>query len=154
MSTPRGLREGGHNSSNFVHSRYLVSVPVLLNLATLTGFIIIISIVGGQCLSAVSGGSLTPNAGIVIIALLSLLISFCGFRVLHYYETFAFIPAAITIAIATGCGASGLKQQATPAEPPVAGNVVSYGMIVASYMIPWASLSGDLTAYFDPKVPS
>lgn len=136
------------------HSRYLVSIPVILNLATLTGFIIIICVIGGQCLSAISDGNLTPNAGIVIIALLGLLISFCGFRVLHYYETYAFIPAAITIAIAAGCGGKDLKKQVIPEEPPAAGMVISYGMIVASYMIPWAAIASDLTTYFNPAVPS
>lgn len=127
---------------------------MLLNLATLTGFIIIICVVGGQCLSAISDGNLTPNAGIVIIALLGLFISFCGFRVLHYYETYAFFPALVTIAIAAGCGGSDLKKQSTPAEPASAAAVLSYGMIVASYMIPWAAIASDLTTYFDPKVPS
>ncbi|KAG9249603.1 permease [Emericellopsis atlantica] len=139
--------------ARYSFGRYLVSIPVLLNLATLTGFIIIICVIGGQCLSAISDGYLTPNAGIVVISLLGLLISFCGFRVLHYYETYAFIPAVITIAIATGCGGSDLKKQAEPPSPG-AGQYVTYGMVVASYMIPWAAIASDLTTYFDPRVPS
>ncbi|KAH7122946.1 permease for cytosine/purines, uracil, thiamine, allantoin-domain-containing protein [Dactylonectria macrodidyma] len=140
--------------ARYSFGRYIVSIPVLLNLATLTGFIVIIYVVGGQCLSAVSGGHLTPDVGIVIIGLLSLFISFCGFKVLHYYETYAFIPAIIAIAIATGCGASNLKKQAVPEVPVSAPAVVNFGMIVASYMIPWAAIASDLTTYFDPKVPS
>jgi purine-cytosine permease-like protein len=136
------------------YSRYLVSIPVLLNLATLTGFMVIIFVVGGQCLSAVSSGHLSPDVGIVIIGILSLLISFCGFKVLHYYETYAFIPAIIAITIATGCGGSQLSKQAAPAAPATAAAVLSFGMIVASYMIPWAAIASDLTTYFDPKVPS
>lgn len=140
--------------ARYSFGRYLVSVPVILNLATLTGFIIIICVVGGQCLSAISEGSLTPNAGIVIIALLGLLISFCGFRVLHYYETYAFIPAVIALAIAAGCGGKDLMKQAEPEEPATAPAVISYGMIVASYMLPWAAIASDLTTYFDPNVSS
>ncbi|KAH6989532.1 permease for cytosine/purines, uracil, thiamine, allantoin-domain-containing protein [Ilyonectria sp. MPI-CAGE-AT-0026] len=140
--------------ARYSFGRYIVSIPVLLNLATLTGFIVIIYVVGGQCLSAVSGGSLTPDVGIVIIGLLSLFISFCGFKVLHYYETYAFIPAVIAITIATGCGGSDLKKQAAPETPASASMVLSFGMIVASYMIPWAAIASDLTTYFDPKVPS
>lgn len=139
--------------ARYSFGRYLVSIPVLLNLATLTGFMIIICVIGGQCLSAVSDGTLTPNAGIVVIALMGLVISFCGFRVLHYYETYAFIPAVITIAIAAGCGGADLKKQAdfgTPSAAPI----MNYSMIVASYMIPWAAIASDLTTYFDPKVPS
>ncbi|KAF4120910.1 Purine-cytosine permease or related protein [Geosmithia morbida] len=140
--------------ARFSFGRYLVSVPVLLNLATLTGFMVIICIVGGQCLSAVSDGNLTPDAGIVIIALLALLISFCGFDILHYYETYAFFPAVVAIAIAAGCGGDDLAKQAAPAQAATPGAIMSYGMIVASYMIPFAAISSDLTTYFDPKVPS
>ncbi|CAF3453047.1 unnamed protein product [Fusarium graminearum] len=140
--------------ARYSFGRYLVSIPVLLNLATLTGFMVIIFVVGGQCLSAVSSGHLSPDVGIVIIGILSLFISFCGFKVLHYYETYAFIPAIIAITIATGCGGSQLSKQATPTTPATASAVLSFGMIVASYMIPWAAIASDLTTYFDPKVPS
>lgn len=68
---------------------WLVSVPVILNLATLTGFCIIDSVIGGQTLSAVSNGSLTPAVGIIIIALLAMLVCFCGFNVFHQYERYA-----------------------------------------------------------------
>ncbi|EXF77116.1 NCS1 nucleoside transporter [Colletotrichum fioriniae PJ7] len=137
--------------ARYSFGRYLVSVPVVLNLATLTGFCVIICVVGGQCLSAVTSGALSPDLGIVLIAILSLFISFCGFKVLHFYETYAFIPAVIAIVIATGCGGSRLAEQAEM-TPATASAVLSFGMIVASYMIPWACIASDLTTYFDPKV--
>lgn len=87
----------------------------------------------------------------MLIAILSLFISFCGFKVLHFYETYAFIPAVIAIVIATGCGGSRLAEQAEMV-PATASAVLSFGMIVASYMIPWACIASDLTTYFDPKV--
>ncbi|KAJ2896705.1 Purine-cytosine permease fcyB [Zalerion maritima] len=137
--------------ARFSFGRYMVSLPILLNLATMTGFCVIICVVGGQCLSAVTSGSLSPNLGIVLTALLSLGISFCGFKVLHFYETYAWIPALIAIVIAVGCGGSHLKDQAPPVEtPPPAPAVVSFAMIVASYMIPWACLASDFTTYFNP----
>ncbi|KAK1711929.1 permease for cytosine/purines, uracil, thiamine, allantoin-domain-containing protein [Colletotrichum acutatum] len=137
--------------ARYSFGRYLVSVPVVLNLATLTGFCVIICVVGGQCLSAVTNGALSPDLGIALIAILSLFISFYGFKVLHFYETYAFIPAVSTIVIATGCGGSRLAEQAEIA-PATASAVLSFGMIVASYMIPWACIASDLTTYFDPKV--
>lgn len=117
------------------------------------GFTIVICIVGGQCLSAVSEGSLTPNAGIVIIGVLSLFVSFWGFQVLHAYENYAFVFAVITIAITAGYGGSGLMKQ-SDAPPATAAHVLNFGMIVASYQIPWAVLGSDMTTYFDPKVPT
>ncbi|KXH67629.1 purine-cytosine permease FCY21 [Colletotrichum salicis] len=133
--------------------RYLVAVPVLLNLATLVGFCVIMVVIGGQCLSAVGGGNVSPAVGIVIVALLALVISFCGFTILHLYERFAWIPAVIAIVIATGCGGSHLRDQA-PTEPATAQAVVSFGMIVASYMLPWACLASDFTTYLEPSTSS
>ena len=127
---------------------------MLFNLATLTGFNSIICVIGGQCLSAISADTLSVNAGIIIIALLSLVFSFLGFKVLHVFETFSFIPALISIIIATGTGGSGLHKQHTPDEPATAANILTFGMIIAGYQIPWGGISSDLTTYFDPKVPS
>lgn len=140
--------------ARYSFGRYLVTVPVLLNLATLTGFIVIICVIGGQCLAAVSDDGVNADVGIVIIALLGLIVSFAGFKVLHYYETYAFIPAIIAIAIAAGCGGHELRNQAVPETPATAPPIVTFGMIVASYMIPWAAIASDLTTYFDPDVPS
>lgn len=130
---------------------YLVAVPVLLNLATLTGFCVLDSVVGGQTLSAVTdGGTLTPTVGIVIIAVLSLLVSFGGFKVLHYYETYAWIPALIAIIVAVGCGGSHLKNQAATA-PATASTVLSFGSLIAGFLIPWAALSSDFATYMHPE---
>lgn len=133
--------------------RYLVSLPVLCNLATLIGFTVIICVVGGQCISAVNN-SVSPDVGIVIVALCGMAISFFGFKVLHWYETVAWAPSLLMIAIATGCGGTKLANQVAPATPPTAAAVLSFGMIVASYMIPWACLASDFTTYFDQAAPA
>ncbi|KXJ89299.1 permease for cytosine/purines, uracil, thiamine, allantoin-domain-containing protein [Microdochium bolleyi] len=139
--------------ARYSYGRYLVSIPVLFNLATLVGFIVITLVIGGQCLSATTGGDLSSTVGIVICGILAMLISFCGYRVVHQYERYAWIPALIAIVIATGCGGSSLYQQA-PAEPATAAAVLSFGMIVASYMIPYAAIASDFTTYLSPEFPT
>lgn len=142
--------------------RYPVTVPVILNLSTMVGFMLVQCVIGSQCLSAVAGGSaagrdavVSQNAGIIIIALLALFISFCGYRVLHVYEQYASIPAAIALIIVAGLGAAGFQRPlAEPNPPATAAQVLSFGMIVASYMIPYAPLASDFTAYLDPKTSS
>lgn len=134
-------------------SYYLVSVPVILNLATLTGFCVIDSVVGGQSLSAVTNGHLSPNVGIVIIAILALLVSFCGFKILHRYERFAWIPALIAIIIATGTGGKHLKQQAV-FDTPTASTILSFSALIAGFLIPWAALAGDFAVYMVPNASS
>lgn len=107
-----------------------------MNLATLTGFCVVDSVIGGMSLSAViDGTTINATVGIVIIALLSLLISFCGFKVLHIYENFAWVPALIAIIIATGCGGVHLKEQ-VEVLAPTAAQVLPFGRLVASFMLP------------------
>lgn len=48
-----------------------------------------IAIVAGQVLAAVNPGSISLNVGIIIIAIISMIISFCGYRVLHACERYA-----------------------------------------------------------------
>ncbi|KAL2179068.1 permease for cytosine/purines, uracil, thiamine, allantoin-domain-containing protein [Thermothelomyces heterothallicus CBS 202.75] len=140
--------------ARYSFGRYLVSVPVLLNLATLTGFCVIMAVVGGQCLSSVADGNLSVTVGIVITAILTLGISFCGFTVLHNYERYAWIPAIISIVVAVGTGGMELRNQVSYDAPPSAASVLSFGMIVASYMVPWACLASDFTTYLKPDTSS
>jgi purine-cytosine permease-like protein len=107
-----------------------------------------------MALSAVtSGRTVSPTVGIVIIALLALLISFCGFRVLHWYERYTWIPALVAITIATGIGGKHLSQQ-VETLPATAPQVLSFGGLVASFMLPWAALASDFSTYMSPKAPS
>ncbi|KAH6637009.1 permease for cytosine/purines, uracil, thiamine, allantoin-domain-containing protein [Chaetomium tenue] len=140
--------------ARYSFGRYLVTIPVLLNLATLTGFCVIMAVIGGQCLSSVADGNLSVTVGIVITAILTLGISFCGYTVLHMYERYAWIPAIISIIVAVGTGGKELRNQVTYDAPPPASSVLSYGMIVASYMVPWACLSSDFTTYMKPDTSS
>ncbi|KAF9731787.1 Purine-cytosine permease fcyB 4 [Paraphaeosphaeria minitans] len=139
--------------ARFVYGKYFVSLFILLNLATLTGFSIVDSIIGGQALSAVSSGTtINATVGIVIIALLSLLVSFAGFKTLHKYEKYAWVPALIAIIIATGCGGRDLKNQST-VPPATVQQVLSFGGLVASFMLPWAALASDFSTYMHPSAP-
>ncbi|KAH0020022.1 cytosine-purine permease, partial [Aureobasidium melanogenum] len=119
--------------ARFSFGYYLVSVPVILNLATLTGFCVVDSVVGGQSLSAITHGHLTPDVGIVVIAILAMLVCFCGFKILHRYERFAWIPALVAIVIATGTGGKHLSNQAVyPAAE--ASTVLSFAALIAGFL--------------------
>jgi NCS1 nucleoside transporter family len=140
--------------ARFAFGKYFVSIIILMNLATLVGFCVVDSVIGGMALSAVMDGTtINATVGIIIIALLALLISFCGFRVLHLYERYAWLPALIAIVIATGCGGKHLKLQ-VEAPPATAPQVLSFGGLVASFMLPWAALASDFSTYMHPKAPS
>ena len=69
---------------NFCSRFYGAMIPSLLNAFSLQGFLILNTIVGAQTLAAVSD-SLDDTLGIVIIAVISLAVSFCGYKVIHMY---------------------------------------------------------------------
>ncbi|EXJ86686.1 hypothetical protein A1O3_03639 [Capronia epimyces CBS 606.96] len=129
---------------------YFVGVVALLNLATTTGWTIVSAIVAGQTLSAVSGGGLSWAVGIVIISLIGLTISFMGYRVVHAYERFAWIPALIAIVITVGCGGHLLKMQA-PTDPAKASTVLTYGCVVTGFLMSWATMVSDFCVYIHPS---
>ena len=58
----------------------------MLNIVIMVGYGLIDCIIGGQILSAVSGGSMTIIVGIVIVALISWVVAVFGMAIFHAYE--------------------------------------------------------------------
>lgn len=58
----------------------------LLNIILMVGYGVIDCIIGGQILSAVSGGSMTIIVGIIIVALVSWVVAVFGMAIFHVYE--------------------------------------------------------------------
>ncbi|KAG9723125.1 cytosine-purine permease, partial [Aureobasidium melanogenum] len=84
---------------------------------------------------------------------LAMLVCFCGFKILHRYERFAWIPALVAIVIATGTGGKHLSNQAVyPAAE--ASTVLSFAALIAGFLIPWAALAGDFAVYMVPEASS
>ncbi|KAL1956940.1 hypothetical protein VTO42DRAFT_6687 [Malbranchea cinnamomea] len=132
---------------------YLVNIVVILNLATVSGFTIINCVIGGQTLSAVNTEDVSVNVGIIIVAIIALVISFFGYRVLHQFERYCWIPTLIAIIIATGYGGKHLSNQVSP-PPADAASILSFAGLIAGFLVPWATLSSDFCTYISPKIPS
>lgn len=128
---------------------YFVAVASVMSMATATGWAIVSTIVAGQTLSAVSGGSLSWNVGIVIISVVSLAIAFMGYKVVHTYERWAWIPSLVAILFATGCGGRLLSNQA-PTAPATAQGVLSFACTVTAYTMTWATMASDFSVYITP----
>lgn len=58
----------------------------LLNIVIMVGYGLIDCVIGGQMLSAVSGGSMSIVVGIIIVALISLVVAVFGMALFHAYE--------------------------------------------------------------------
>lgn len=108
-----------------------------MNLCTIAGFGVIDCVLGGSTLAAVSGGKIDATVGIVIIALIAMVVCFGGIKVLHQYERYSWIFALVAITIATGVGGKHLVNQVTDPTASAA-TLVSFGGVVAGFLIPWA----------------
>ncbi|KAI9373903.1 permease for cytosine/purines, uracil, thiamine, allantoin-domain-containing protein [Aspergillus egyptiacus] len=144
-----GLRQMLH--ARFTFGYYIVSVIVALNLCTIAGFGVISSVLGGSTLAAVSGGSIDDTVGIVVIGICGMVVSFGGYNFLHQYERYCWLFALVAIVIATGVGGSRLSTQ-TPTQPPTAATVLSFGGVIAGFLIPWAGMAADFSVYCAPTV--
>ncbi|KAH7870293.1 permease for cytosine/purines, uracil, thiamine, allantoin-domain-containing protein [Lentinula edodes] len=121
--------------SKFSFGYFTSQVPIILNCIACVGWSVVNSIVGAQTLRAVSTAHQIPTAAaIVVIAIGPITISFMGYRVVHLYEQYAWIP--INRFIESDFRNSGTIE---------AGNVLSFGATIAGYAIGWVSYAADYT---------
>ncbi|KAH8830062.1 NCS cytosine-purine permease [Flagelloscypha sp. PMI_526] len=146
-----GLRQMVH--ARYTFGFYGVILPCVLNIMNMMGFCILNSILGGQTLASVSQQNLSWTYGIVIVAVISLLVSFCGFTVINWYERLAWIPVLVGFLTIVGVGAKSFENVPTTSTN-VAASVLSFGSIIASFTITYSPLSSDFTCYYHPSVPS
>ncbi|POY75118.1 hypothetical protein BMF94_1748 [Rhodotorula taiwanensis] len=149
-----GMRTMGMARYSFGY--YFAILPALLNIVSFIGFCAVNSIVAGQVLAAVNPDHLSVNAGIVIVAIVSMLVSFCGYRVLHVMERWAWIPVTLAFILLAGFGARHLGSAPSFAagEPATAGMVLSFVSIIVGFTISWSGCAADFNTYMRPDVPS
>ncbi|KAL1879403.1 hypothetical protein VTK73DRAFT_6935 [Phialemonium thermophilum] len=129
---------------------YLVTIPLLLNAATITGFTLIAAIVGGQSIASLNPDKVSVSVGIVVICLVAFAACAMGYRALHWWERWTWIPNLISLVIAVGCGGKHLHLQ-TPVDPPTAATVLSYAGLIAGYFITFGGTVSDYSIYHDPN---
>ena len=124
---------------------------VVLNLLQMLGYALIVCIIGGQVLSAVSpNGSMSVIVGVIIVAVITWGVTTFGIRVFHYYERFAFIPQLIVFSILYGVAAKrfDLTTASFGDGRTVAGNKLSFFSICVSAAITYSPLCMDFFVYW------
>src|SRR3989454_11234855 len=74
-------------------------IMALFNVGACIGWSVVNVIIGGQLIAALSGGVVPSWAGILILAVLTTLVLIYGYRYVHRYERYAWIPMAVIFAI-------------------------------------------------------
>ncbi|EED77647.1 predicted protein [Postia placenta Mad-698-R] len=137
-----------------VNSYYGAIIPSILNVISLQGYVILNTIIGGQTLGAISS-HLSATLGIVIIGLFTLAVVFSGYRVLHWYETFVWIPNVIAFVVMLAVSGKHLVDAPlTSPSPVLASAVMTFGATLAATNVSYAPLTPDYGVYHDRKVSS
>src|SRR2546430_7591773 len=90
-------------------------IMALFNVAACIGWSAVNVVIGGQLIASLTNGAVPFWAGVLIIAVLTTLVSIYGYRYVHRYERYAWIPMAIIFAILFFVAAPHLKILPTPA---------------------------------------
>ena len=92
------------NQSQQVVLRYFMGywpskIPCALNVILMIGYATIDAIIGGQVLSAVSGGGLTVIVGIVVVSVVSWIVAVFGMALFQKYERYVAVNANFILSL-------------------------------------------------------
>lgn len=81
-------------------------------------------------------------AAIVIIALLTMVFALFGYRYVHLYERYTWIPVVIIFFVSLGLSAKYMFSGPFAGSGPVeAGSVLSFGASIVGFGLGWSSLA-------------
>src|SRR5579864_1111651 len=115
-------------------------VMALCNVAACIGWSAVNVIVGGQLIAALSGGAVPQQVGILVITILTTLVSIYGYKYIHRYERYAWIPIAIIFFLLLLVSGPRMSFVPTPALNIVElASFVSFGGAVYGFATGWGS---------------
>ncbi|HZS94570.1 MAG TPA: cytosine permease [Chloroflexota bacterium] len=121
-------------------------LTALFNMAACIGWGTVNVIIGGNLFASVSG--LPYVLCVIIIAGLTTLISIYGYRTVHHYERFAWIPLAATFLIMAVVAAPHASAVPTPAFTlAFVASWISFGGAILGFAIGWSSYAADYSTY-------
>lgn len=119
-------------------------VMALFNVAACIGWSAVNVIVGAQIVTAISGGAVPTWAAILIIAALTTVVSIYGYRYVHRYERFAWMPMAAIFLIVLFAAGGQMHALPTPAWTMAhVAALVSFGGAIFGFATGWSSYAAD-----------
>ncbi|KAL1652080.1 Purine-cytosine permease fcy21 [Diplodia intermedia] len=134
--------------SRFWFGWWGVKLIACFNVCACIGWSAVNSIVGAELIHAVNND--VPGwAGIVIIAICTFLVTLFGYKVVHAYEFYSWIPTFIIFLIVLGTFAHSGAFVNIPwgVGQSEMGGVLSFGVTVYGFATGWASYAADYTVY-------
>ncbi|KAF2135342.1 uncharacterized protein K452DRAFT_239548 [Aplosporella prunicola CBS 121167] len=134
---------------------YPSKIACLLNVVIMIGYGMIDCIVGGQILSAVSGGHMTVVVGIIVVAVVSWLVAAFGITVFHAYERWAWAPQMVALLLLYGVAGPKFDTASvsTGSGATLHGNRLSFFSLCLSAPVAWAPSAADYFVYLNEATP-
>ncbi len=119
-------------------------IMALFNVAACIGWSTVNVIIGGQLVNSLTNGAVPVWIGILVIAALTTVVSIYGYRYVHRYERWAWIPMAIIFIILFVVAVPHMKIIPTPAfgAAEIAG-FISFGGAIYGFATGWSSYAAD-----------
>jgi NCS1 nucleoside transporter family len=119
-------------------------IMAIFNVAACIGWSAVNVVIGGQLVAALSSGAIPSWVGVIIIAVLTTLVSIYGYKYVHRYERYAWIPMAIMFLVIAVVQWPHMHIVPTPAvgAAEIAG-MVSFGGAVYGFATGWSSYAAD-----------
>src|SRR3989454_7728496 len=90
-------------------------IMALFNVAASVGWSTVNVIEGGQLVDALSGGAIPRQVGILVITIVTTLVTIYGYRYVHRYQRYAWIPMAVIFFILFASAGPHISLVSTPA---------------------------------------
>ncbi|MEJ2633482.1 MAG: cytosine permease [Acidihalobacter sp.] len=130
-------------------------IMALFNVAACIGWSAVNVIVGSQIITALSKGAVPVWASILVIAALTTAVSVYGYRYVHRYERFAWIPMAVIFFIVAASTHGQMGIVPTPAwNMAHIASLVSFGGAIYGFATGWSSYAADYSVNQPEHTPA
>lgn len=149
LSPPTGLRQIA--VSRYAFGIWGAKLCGLLNIVENAGYAVIASILGGQLLAAISGGSLPLEVGIALMVMIAFVISFFGYAIIHHYERYAWVFGVVLLCVLWGQSAryfSPTPNLNSLTGIDYSGACLSYFAVVFGTCCSWCTIAGDYYVHY------
>src|SRR6266700_5136807 len=130
-------------------------IMALFNVAACIGWSTVNVIIGGQLVNSLTNGAIPEWLGILVIAILTTVVSIYGYRYVHRYERWAWIPMAIIFAILLVVAVPHMHIIPTPAfgAAEIAW-FISFGGAIFGFATGWSSYAADYNVNQPEETPA
>lgn len=135
--------------SKFLIGDLAMRIFSLINVVACVGWGAVNIMASAQLLNIVNNGACPPWAGCLILVILTILVTFFGYHIIHLYEKWSWVPNFIIFICIIARMA--ISKNFTAGEmiggPTTAGNVLSFGGTVFGFATGWTTYASDYTVY-------